>query len=266
MDRVRASVSVIIPAHNEEPSIGHVVRSVADAVPDAEIVVVDDGSDDATSRSAADAGARVVRLDPNRGKGAAMRRGVDASTGDVLVFIDGDGQDNPYEIPLLVGAVAGEVDLVLGSRFLGTFRPGAITRLNYAGTKFITLAVRVLFGAGITDPLAGFRAIRRSAWDAIDLQANGYDVEVDMVARVLRAGGVVREMPASRAPRSHGESGLSSFRDGFRILRRIVQVRFEQQPAVTPAHAVVEARTTTVDPVPLGIERRRETLPAEHDR
>jgi predicted oxidoreductase len=112
------------------------------------------------------------------------------------------------------------------------FRPGAITRVNLAGTRLITWLVRVTFGRRITDPLAGFRAVRRSMLDRIELRASGYDIEVDLLLRVLRAGGQVVEVPASRSPRPFGTSDLSSIADGVRIARRIVQVRFEtSQPA-----------------------------------
>jgi glycosyltransferase involved in cell wall biosynthesis len=231
MDRLTPSVSIIIPAHNEEPTIASIVRLSAAAVPGAEVVVVDDGSTDGTAEAATNAGARVIRLDVNEGKGAALQRGIRGSSGEILVFIDGDGQDSPMEIPLLIGAFAPGVDLVLGSRFLGKFRPGAITRLNLAGTQFITWMVRVTFGGRVTDPLAGFRAVRRSILDRLELKATGYDIEVDLLLRVLRAGGRVAEVPASRSARPFGSSDLSSVSDGIRIARRILQVRFERASA-----------------------------------
>ena len=243
MDRLNDRVSFVIPAHNEAPTIAAVVQAAADAVPGAEVLVVDDGSHDDTARHAAEAGAAVLRLETNVGKGAAMRRGIEAARGDVLVFIDADGQDNPYETVLLLEALEGDVDLVLGSRFLGQFRDGAITRLNLLGTKFITLTVRALFGTTITDPLAGFRVIRRQAIERIGLQANGYDIEVDMVLRVVKTGGVVREVGASRSRREHGSSDLASFRDGVRIFRRILQVRLERGPTTTvPETAAIALR------------------------
>jgi glycosyltransferase involved in cell wall biosynthesis len=230
MDRVMPSVSIVIPAHNERPTIERVVRSSAATIPGAEVIVVDDGSTDGTYEAAAEAGARVIRLDPNQGKGAALRRGIAAAKGEILVFIDGDGQDSPFEIPLLVGAFEPDVDLVLGSRFLGNFRPGAITQMNLAGTRFITFLVNRMFGCRVTDPLAGFRAVRRSILERVELKAEGYDIEVDLLLRVVRAGGHVVEVPASRSARPFGTSDLSSLRDGIRIARRIVQVRLEPMP------------------------------------
>jgi len=228
------SVSIVIPAHNEGPTIERIVRSSFGTVPGAEVIVVDDGSTDDTYEAATRSGARVVRLDPNQGKGAALQRGIEVAGGAILVFIDGDGQDDPSEIPVLVGAFEPDVDLVLGSRFLGDFRPGAITRMNLAGTRFITFLVNRMFGCQVTDPLAGFRAVRASILERVDLKAQGYDIEVDLLLRVLRAGGRVVEVPASRAPRPFGASDLSSFRDGIRIARRIFQVRFEAIPGERP--------------------------------
>lgn len=226
MHRVGPSVAVVIPAHNEGPTIGQVVASVRDHVPDAQVVVVDDGSADDTANNAAGAGATVVRLERNRGKGFAIRTAVSRSHADVLVFIDGDGQDDPAEIPDMLAAMTPDVDLVVGSRFLGTFSGGAISRLNLLGTYLINALGWLLYGRYITDPCAGFRAVRRSSFEASSVSAEGYDIEVDVVYRLLRAGGTIVEVPAVRGSRDAGRSGLRPFRDGLRILRRMLAVRF----------------------------------------
>jgi glycosyltransferase involved in cell wall biosynthesis len=242
VDHLTHSVSVVIPAHNEARTIAGVVRDCARHTPGlVEVLVVDDGSTDGTAAVAEAAGARVLRLERNQGKGIAIRRGVAAARGDVLVFIDADGQDDPSEIAGLLAAFEPDVALVLGSRFLGRFRPGAITRLNYLGTRFIRASVNLLFGTSVTDPLAGFRAVRASAFERIELRARGYDIEVDLLLQVLAGGGRVAEAPAERSQRPYGKSGLSSFRDGSRIMLRILQIRLQtlRRPAGGPARGGV---------------------------
>jgi glycosyltransferase involved in cell wall biosynthesis len=242
MHRLEPSLSVIVPAHNESPTIQSVVRDIHAAVPAADILVVDDGSVDGTSDLARDAGARVLRIEKNGGKGRAIRAGVGATTADILVFIDADGQDDPGEIPAMLAAVGDDVDLVLGSRFVGTFNHGAITGFNLVGTKGINAISRLLFRSGVTDPCAGFRAVRRDSLLAVDPKADGYDIEVDVVFRILRAGGKVVEVPAVRSARVAGRSGLSSLRDGIVILRRMVQIRLERHPARLSRPAAEAAR------------------------
>jgi glycosyltransferase involved in cell wall biosynthesis len=221
----RSAVTVLVAAYNEAPVIGTVVREALRAVPAAEVLVVDDGSTDGTDRVAADAGARVLRLGTNAGKGAAVRRGLPEARGDVIVLIDGDGQDDPAEIPLLVEALHPDVDLVVGSRFIGRFEPGAITPVNRWGNRFLTSVINRLFGARLTDTQAGFKAFRAETLRRVNLSAHRFDIEVDLLLGVLRGGGRVVEVPVRRSARQHGASRLNSLRDGLRILRRIVTLR-----------------------------------------
>ena len=217
------SVSVVIPAHDEAGSIADVVRRSLEHTPELlEVLVIDDGSTDATGREAERAGARVVRLERNGGKGVALRRGIAEARGDVLVFLDGDGQDWPEEIPTLLDALAPGVAMVIGSRFLGRFDEGAITRLNRAGTRFLTGVLNALFRARVTDPIAGFRAVRRDVLAPCRITAVRYDIEVDVLLALLGRGERVVEVPVRRSPRPHGATGLSPVWDGARILRKIV--------------------------------------------
>ena len=219
------SVTVLVAAYNEAPVIGNVVRDALRAVPSGEVLVVDDGSTDGTDRTAAVAGARVLRLSTNAGKGAAVRLGLGEARGEVIVLIDGDGQDDPTEIPRLLEALRPDVDLVVGSRFIGRFEPGAITPVNHWGNRFLTSVINRLFGTALTDTQAGFKAFRAETLRRLKLRAKRYDIEVDLLLGILRAGGRVIEVPVRRGPRQHGESRLHSLRDGARILRRIVALR-----------------------------------------
>ncbi len=222
----RPNVTVLVAAYNEAPVIGDVVRKARAAVPSGEVLVVDDGSTDGTDRTASEAGARVVRMPVNEGKGCAVRRGLPEAQGDVIVLIDGDGQDDPAEIPLLLAALRPDVDLVVGSRFLGRFAPGAITPVNQWGNQFLTSAINVLFSTRLTDTQAGFKAVRAEVLERVRLSARRFDIEVDLLLGVLRVGGRVVEVPVGRAARPHGKSHLNSIRDGARIFRRIIARRF----------------------------------------
>lgn len=222
------TVSVVIPAHDEEATIGDVVSRCRISTPElVEVLVIDDGSRDGTAAAALRAGARVVRLEHNRGKGIALRRGIAEAKGDAVVFLDGDGQDWPEEIPCLVDALRPDVAMVIGSRFLGQFDDGAITRSNRIGTEVLTTVLNRLFSCEVTDPIAGFRAVRRSALIGCELRARRYDIEVDVLLALLARGGRVVEVPVRRSPRHHGHTGLSPILDGSRILARIVARRIE---------------------------------------
>ena len=219
-------VTVLIACYNEAPVIGDVVRAAARAVPSVEVLVVDDGSDDGTDRVAAAAGARVLRLAANGGKGAAIRSGIAQVRGKLVVLIDGDGQDDPAEMPALLAPLGAGADLVVGSRFLGHFEPGAITPVNHWGNRFLTGVINALFGTSLTDTQAGFKALRATMMRGVHLTADRFDIEVDLLLGVLCAGGRVVEVPVRRAARAHGDSRLDSFRDGLRIFRRILGRRF----------------------------------------
>lgn len=222
------NVSVILAAYDEAGTIEQIVHGCREHTPNLhEIIVVDDGSKDETARLAERAGARVIRLSRNGGKGVAIRQGIAEASGDILLFMDADGQDDPREIPLLLDAFAPDVDMVVGSRFLGRFGDGAITPLNRLGNRGLTEVVNLLFGARLTDTQAGFRAVRKAAAQRARLTATRYDIEVDLLLSVLRSGGRVVDVPVTRMRRSHGASHLDSFRDGTRILIRILRKRFD---------------------------------------
>lgn len=221
-------ISVVIAAYNEEATIADVVRGVRAALPDShEVLVVDDGSTDGTGEAAQVAGARVVTLPMNQGKGEALRTGIREAAGDLLLFIDADGQDDPAEIPRLLDGLDHDTAMVIGSRFLGRLLEGAITGVNRAGNRFLTWAFNVLHGSNLTDTQAGFRLVRREALDLGHLRARRYEIETELTLHVLRRGGLVKEVPVTRSRRDHGTSGFFRPYDGLRILWRMIIGRFE---------------------------------------
>ncbi len=219
-------MSVVIPCHDEADSIDAVVRGcLAVLNGTSEVLVVDDGSTDDTCAVAQKAGARVERLEQNRGKGVALVLGARAATGDILVFIDGDGQDDPQDLPALLAALESDVDLVIGSRFMGTLHPGSIHPLNRVANRAFSGLISALFGVRITDSQAGFRAMPRERFLSLGLDATEYEVETEMLLRALRQRWSVREIPVGRHPRTGSVTDFNRARHGLRILGTILRER-----------------------------------------
>lgn len=219
------NIEVVIAAHNEAGSIADVIHKVQQALPDAPILVVDDGSRDRTSVLAAEAGARVLRIEVNGGKGAAMRRGIAETTADWVLFLDADGQDDPAEIPVLLAAAGEGVSMVNGSRFLGDLRPGSIHPANRVGNVTLTRLFAVLFGQPITDSQAGFRLLNGPVVRAMNLRCREYEFETEVLAKALKGGGRVIEVPVTRYPRSAGRTDFRRVRNGLRILATMLRER-----------------------------------------
>lgn len=194
--RGSAKIAVVIPALNEAQSIGRVLRDVPSWVDD--VIVADNGSTDATAQVARDHGARVVR-EPQRGYGAACLAGIAAlQDPDVVVFLDGDYSDHPDEMPDLVDPiVAGEADLVIGSRALGRREPGALTPQARFGNWLACALIRLIWRVQHTD-LGPFRAIRTTALHDLHMQDRDYGWTVEMQVKAAARPGIrAIEAPAS---------------------------------------------------------------------
>ncbi|MGC8625007.1 MAG: glycosyltransferase family 2 protein, partial [Phycisphaerae bacterium] len=190
-----SKVAVIIPALNEEQSIGQVVAAIPTGV--WRVIVADNGSTDATAERARRAGATVVG-ELCRGYGAACQAGITAAAGaDILVFMDADGADDPSEMEAIVTPlVLGQADLVIGSRVLGRHQAGALTVAQRFGNRLACVLMRWLWGASFTD-LGPFRAISTEAMKRLDMDDPRYGWTIQMQIRALRRKLRCQEIPVS---------------------------------------------------------------------
>jgi glycosyltransferase involved in cell wall biosynthesis len=200
-------VVAVIPALDEEATITAVVTGAVPACD--EVVVVDNASTDATGARAARAGARVVR-EPRRGYGAACLTGaLAADPAAVLLFLDGDGSDDPAALATVTGPVlAGEADLVLGSRALGRREVGSVLGHQMAANRAMAAIVRARWGVRLTD-LGPLRAIARTDLVALRMRSATYGWPLEMVVKAARGGLRVAEVPVDARARAGGESKVS---------------------------------------------------------
>jgi len=226
-------ISVVIPALNEAESIGEVLAGIPSSS-DLEVLVVDGGSSDDTVAIAQAAGARVIN-EPRRGYGRACASGLAAAQGEVVVFMDGDGADDPGEIVKLATPILDhKMELVLGSRLRGNIQTGAMPWHQHAGNWLSARLIRAFYGLPLTD-LSPFRAVLRDKLLELDMQEMTYGWPTEMIARAARGGWRVQEIPVSYRPRLGGKSKISGTWKGsalatYYILRTILRYRLEPQP------------------------------------
>jgi glycosyltransferase involved in cell wall biosynthesis len=233
-------VCAVIPALDEEAVIGRVVADALEHVD--QVVVVDNGSTDATAQRAAAAGALVVS-EPRRGYGLACVAGAQAATaGCVIVFSDGDGSDDPAALPRVATPVLrGRADLVVGSRTLGQSERGALRPHQLAGNRLFSWLLRTFWRIPVTD-LGPMRALRREQLLALQMESQRYGWPVEMLLKAARGGLRVEEVPVDVRRRAAGRSKVSgswraSFRAGICFAAAIVRygvgpVRVERVPRV----------------------------------
>ena len=222
-------LSVVIPVYNEEGNIGPLTRKVREVIgPENELLVVDDGSSDNTLKELDPNICKVIKHEVNKGKGQAMKTGIKGAKGDFTLFIGGDGQDDPKEIPVFLEAVKSGSDFVIGSRFKGNLTKGSITAVNSFGNKMITALFNILFGVRLTDTQAEYKCFRTDKLKDLSFESNRYEIETEMIIRALRKGYKITEVPVSRYPRQHGISNLyqvpmGRIKFGFRVLFTMIK-------------------------------------------
>jgi len=216
-------VAALIPALDCEATLGDVVRGARAHVD--RVLVVDDGSRDRTAQVAAAAGAEVLRHATNRGKGAALRTGMQAlvaSGATHVLTLDGDGQHLPDEIPLLLRAAAEEPSaLVLGAR---QHPPGSLAKIRAFGNRFANRWVEIACGAALADTQSGFRVYPLRATLALGCRADHFAFETEVVIRAVRAGIAIRSVPVRvwNPPPDERTSHFRGFRDSLRIVFTVI--------------------------------------------
>jgi glycosyltransferase involved in cell wall biosynthesis len=216
-------ICVIIPAFDEEETIGKVVRGCLKY--SNEVIVVDGHSRDRTCEVAIAAGAKIYSQ-RGQGKGCAMRDAAEVTKRPILVFIDGDGSHDPEDIPALAQPVIeGRADVVIGSRILGGSAEWYGSLGNWArliGSAIITACLSIRFGVGISDSQNGFRAIRRSLFLSLGLKSKHTTIEQEMLARCLSRGATIMEIASFESARVSGNSHISIVRDWPRYIYSLI--------------------------------------------
>jgi len=213
-------ISVVLPAKNEAAALPGVLRRIRDVLPDAELVVVDDGSTDDTGSVAAAGGARVVSHPRSLGNGAAVKSGARAARGDVLVFLDADGQHPPEAIPKLLEPLQRGFDMVVGARD----RSGQANAGRALANRFYNWFASRLTEARVSDLTSGFRAVRaRKFREFLAFLPNKFSYPTTITMAFFRMGYPVEYVPVAVAQRV-GRSHLSPLRDGIRFLLIIFKI------------------------------------------
>jgi glycosyltransferase involved in cell wall biosynthesis len=226
-------LSVILPVFNERDTIAEILERVARVPIPKEIIVVDDGSTDGTRellRERRDLGFVLILHDRNRGKGAGIRTAQSYVTGDFVVIQDADLELDPDDYGVMLPALAeGRADLVLGIRRFEQEPPADVSRMSLWATKLanrmLSASASLLFWCRIGDIMSGYKMFRRELFQALPLESDGFEIEVEMVTRALRRHAAVAQVPVTYRPRGYAGGKKIRWRHSFKIVGALVKYR-----------------------------------------
>ena len=216
-------VSVVVPVYNEEGNISKIISELLKvklAIPNMEIIIVDDGSSDGTALEISKfKSINLILHLKNMGKGAALRTGFKAAKGRVVVIQDADMEYFPCEIPNIVRPIlSGEADVVYGSRF--SSKPFGMSFMHFLGNIILSLVASLLYGERVTDVMTGCKAFSNEVKESIDLKEDGFCVEAELTAQILKNGWKFVEVPIGYTYRPNGVSKIRNI-DGLKSLIRL---------------------------------------------
>ncbi|HSL23365.1 MAG TPA: glycosyltransferase family 2 protein [Vicinamibacterales bacterium] len=236
MSRIRGVIadpllSVVMPVYNERETIREIIPRVLAVPLRVELIVVDDASTDGTRDILQELqrthGFKLVLQPANAGKGAALRRGFQEVTGDIVVVQDADLEYSPEEFPQLIELICqGRADVVYGSRFLGRHRVFLFT--HYAGNRLLTLLTNVLYNTILTDMETCYKAMRSEVLRSFSLNSDGFGIEPEITAKIFKRKYRVYEVPITYDGRGYDEGKKITWRDGVVALWVLLKYRFSE--------------------------------------
>ncbi|MEO5897490.1 MAG: glycosyltransferase family 2 protein [Vicinamibacterales bacterium] len=224
-------LSVVMPCYNERETIEEIIRRVIAVPIRTQLIVVDDGSNDGTREILTELERELhftlVFQPANAGKGAALRRGFEEVSGDLVVIQDADLEYSPEEFPELIALICdGRADVVFGSRFLGRHRVFMFS--HYLGNRIVTLMTNVLYNTMLTDMETCYKVMRIEVLRSMTLHSNGFGIEPEMTAKIFKRNYRVYEVPITYDGRGYEEGKKITWRDGFVALWVLLKYRFSE--------------------------------------
>lgn len=210
-------LSIVVPVYNEEKNILLLLNKIKSSISkDDEIIVVEDGSSDDTLKVVKTFDCKIIEHDINLGKGRSLIDGLNEVKGDIVVFIDGDGQDDPSEIPKLIKGIEQGYDFVIGSRFVPEenkiykkrYDQKALSPVNYVGNKVLTIMLNTLFSLNIYDSQSGFKCFKSEKIKSLNLKSQRYEIETEIIIKSKKNKFKILEVPVYRYERENGVSNL----------------------------------------------------------